>query len=403
MPGSAPGYGILPSMKVVLNAHLLSRQAGYRSAGIHGYIANLLRRLPAHAPSQWQLRALVGGAYQASSPGIDIKRASFDTERPLRRIFWEQALQPFAIRQFDLYHAMAFVAPLALTAPMVVTVYDLSFLRFPERLSKARRLYLRSMTALTCSRARRILAISQSTADDLVALLGQPAHKIDVTPLGYDEGSFRPRSHTENDNFRTRTGLPERFWLYIGTLEPRKNLTMLLRAYARLAPSQRLPLILGGGIGWRGREVLAAIERLELSQSVRHVGFIPAADLPLWYNCAEAFLYPSLYEGFGLPLLEAMACGTPALASDSSSLPEVAGEAGMRLPPDDSEAWASALSRIKADGAWRETASQRGLERAKRFTWARTAALTIDSYKQALAAQQAVPGESSRVTKLESN
>lgn len=388
-------------MRVGLNAHLLSRQAGYRSAGIHGYIVNLLRHLPEQAPANWQFQALVGAACQASFSGVSVKRARFNTEGPLRRILWEQTLQPWAIRQFDLYHALAFVAPLALAAPMAVTVYDLSFLRFPERLSKARRLYLRGMTALTCARARRILAISQSTAEDLTALLEIPASKIDVTPLGYDKTLFRPLLPAERERFRQKERLPARFWLYVGTLEPRKNLEMLLRAYARLTPRERLPLILGGGLGWQGKRVLAAIESLGLSDSVKHVGFIPAADLPFWYNCAEAFLYPSVFEGFGLPVLEAMACGAPVLTSDVSSLPEVAGAAGKCLPPTDEERWAAELKALKTDEEWRDMARTKGLERAALFSWARTAELTLDSYRMAMTVKEQPLGESEKATGLE--
>ena len=228
-------YVILGGMRIGLNAHLLSGRAGYRRAGIHGYISNLLRLLPTHAPSDWQFEAMVGAANSASFPGVNMMRAPFDTESPLRRIFWEQTLQPWQLRRNDLYHALAFVAPIVLPAPMVVTVYDLSFLRYPARLSAARRLYLRAMTALTCARARRVLAISQSTANDLTTLLGVPADKIDVTPLGYDRAAFRPLLETDIAHFRRKHSLPERFWLFIGTLEPRKNLPMLLNAYARSA------------------------------------------------------------------------------------------------------------------------------------------------------------------------
>ena len=390
-------------MKLGFNAHLLSRQAGYRSAGIHGYIVNLLRQLSAQAPADWRLHALVGAASPLAFPGLNVKRAPFDTQAPLRRIFWEQTLQPLAIRQFDLYHAMAFVAPAILTAPMVVTVYDLSFLRFPQRLSKARQLYLRAMTALTCARAKRILAISQSTADDLTALLGAPASKIDVTPLGYDKTIFRPRTPAELERFRRQRNLPDRFWLYIGTLEPRKNLQMLLRAYASLPPSERLPLILGGGLGWRGEQALAAIERLGLGDSVSHLGFIPAADLPLWYNCAEAFLYPSLFEGFGLPVLEAMACGAPVLTTNVSALPEVAGNAGKCLPPHDEARWAAELKALMTTDDWRENARKNGLQRAKLFSWARTAELTMSSYRAAMTANEGPAGESQKAARLESN
>lgn len=388
-------------MKIGLNAHLLSGRAGYRRAGIHGYISNILRLLPAHAPADWQFEAMVGATNSASFPGVSMARAPFSTESPASRVFWEQTIQPWQLRRYDLYHALAFVAPVVLPSPMVVTVYDLSFLHYPARLSFARRLYLRALTALTCARARRVLAISQSTANDLRAHLGIPADKIDVTPLGYDRAAFRPLLETDIAHFRRKQDLPERFWLFVGTLEPRKNLPMLLKAYAQLPNAEQLPIILGGGIGWMAREVFATIERLQLGNSVKHVGFIPAADLPLWYNCAEAFLYPSVFEGFGLPVLEAMACGTPVLTTNVSSLPEVAGNAAHCLPPDDIERWLAALHDLQRNDAWRDSARAKGLERAKLFSWARTAELTVASYRKAATLRDLIIGESETVTRVE--
>ena len=374
-------------MKIGLNAHLLSEQSGYRSAGIHSYIHHLIKHLPAMAPRDWRFHAMVGAGYSTSIPGVQMSPSRLDTTSPIRRIFWEQVVQAPQLRQFDLYHAMAFVAPLFLSAPMVVTVYDLSFLKFPERLSAARRWYLRRFTGLTCRRALRVLAISRSTATDLSKLFGIHPDKIDVTPLGFDSAAFRPLPTGDIEQFRRRQGLPERFWLFVGTLEPRKNLTMLLRAYARLPQSQRLPLILGGGKGWMADEILAEIEARDLGDCVRHAGFIPAADLPFWYNSAEAFLYPSVYEGFGLPVLEAMACGTPIATSNVSSLPEVAGSAGLCLPPKDVEQWSEAFVNVISDAQWRAEAREKGMERAKRFSWGRTAELTLASYHKALAAR----------------
>lgn len=388
-------------MRIGLNAHLLSGRAGYRSAGIHAYISNLLRLLPEYAPADWQFEAMVGAANSATFPGVRMARAPLATDSPARRVFWEQTMQPWQLRRYDLYHALAFVAPVALTAPMVVTVYDLSFLHFPARLSAVRRLYLRAMTALTCARARRVLAISQSTANDLMAHLGVPADKIDVTPLGYDRAAFRPLLEREIAHFRRKHDLPARFWLFVGTLEPRKNLPMLLTAYAQLPKAERLPLILGGGIGWMAGEIFAGIERLQLGDSVKHVGFIPAADLPLWYNCAEAFLYPSVFEGFGLPVLEAMACGAPVITTTASSLPEVAGKAAKCLPADDSARWTAALRDLRRNNEWRESARTKGLERAKQFSWARTAELTLASYRKAAALREFPLGESEKVTHVE--
>lgn len=368
-------------MHIGLNAHLLSGRAGYRSAGIHGYIDGLLRHLPR---PDWRFTAFVGAANTMTIDGIELRRSRLDTESPLRRIVWEQAIQPWQLNGFDLYHALAFVAPLPLPAPMVVTVYDLSFIHYPGRLPAARRLYLRLFTGLTCRRARRVLAISQATGDDVARALNIPAHKIDLAEPGYDPRLFRPLPTAEIDDFRRAKNLPERFWLFIGTLEPRKNLTLLLEAYAALPVRDRLPLILGGGKGWDYDPIFAAVERFDLASWVQFPGFIPAAELRFWYNSAETFIFPSVFEGFGLPVLEAMACGTPVIVSNASSLPEVAGDAGITLPPHEVGAWTEALRRASGDAAWRRSARERGLTRAARFSWQTTADKTIESYRKAL-------------------
>lgn len=370
--------------KIGINAHLLSSQAGYRAAGIHNVLHQTLTHLPGIAPDDWEFTAMVGGANQAEYEGVRMKRASLDTESPAKRILWEQMIQPFQLGDYALYHAGAFVAPLLLSVPMVVTVYDLTFMRYPERLTAARRLYLRTFTGFTCKRAQRILAISESTKQDIVDLLNIPAEKVDVTPLGYDRDVHKPLPENEIDSFRQEKGLPERFWLYLGTIEPRKNLVTLIEAYAKLAKSERLPLILAGGKGWLTEPIFEAIERNHLSDSIMLPGFIPTGDLALWYNSAECFIFPSVFEGFGLPVLEAMACGTPVITSNVSSLPEVAQDAGMTLPPHEIDVWVDALRQVYHDAGWRERASQRGLEIAKQFTWENTAQLTLASYQRAL-------------------
>lgn len=371
-------------MKIGLNAQLLSHQDGYRTAGIHSYIHQLLSYLPHFAPTDWGFTAMVGRKNLTQFDDVALHRSYLDTDSPIKRILWEQVIQPTKLGQFDLYHAMAFVAPMISRIPTVVTVYDLTFMRYPERLTTARRLYLRMFTALTCRRAKRVIAISQSTADDLIRLLDIPEDKIDVTPLGYDANHYRPLPQTQIQQFRITQRLPERFWLFVGTLEPRKNLVMLLNAYAQLPKTERLPLVLGGGKGWMVDDIFATIARHNLDEDVRHIGFIPTADLPLWYNSAEVFLYPSVFEGFGLPVLEAMACGTPIVTSNVSSLPEVAGDVGLTLPPHNIVAWNEALKQIYRDKTWRSSAREQGLHRAQQFTWERTVQLTIDSYQKAM-------------------
>lgn len=373
--------------KIGINAHLLSSQAGYRSAGIHNVLHQTLTHLPQVAPDDWQFTAMVGSANQAQYSGIRMKRATLNTESPAKRILWEQAIQPFQLGEYDLYHAGAFVAPLFLPVPMVVTVYDLTFMRYPERLTPARRLYLKTFTELTCKRAKRIIAISESTKQDIVDLLGISADKVDVTPLAYDAELLKPLSSETVETFKQAKGLPERFWLYLGTIEPRKNLVTLIEAYARLLENERLPLVLAGGKGWLTDPIFEAIDKHQLNDAISLPGFIPTDDLALWYNSAELFIFPSVFEGFGLPVLEAMACGTPVLTSNVSSLPEVAQDAGMQLPPHDSEAWADALQTAYHDANWRNGASARGLQIAQTFTWEETARLTLASYQRALRAK----------------
>ncbi|MGJ3237196.1 MAG: glycosyltransferase family 4 protein [Anaerolineae bacterium] len=371
-------------IKIGINAHLLSSQAGYRSAGIHNVLHQTLTHLPAVAPSDWQIDALVGANNRAQYDGVTMYRASLDTESPAKRILWEQLMQPWQLGQYDLYHAGAFVAPLWLSVPMVVTVYDLTFIRYPQRLTRARRLYLQSFTRLTCQRARRIIAISESTRQDIIKLLGIAPDKIDVTPLGYDQDIHRPLPSAQIAQFRQQKGLPERFWLYLGTLEPRKNLVTLINAYARLPQSERLPLILAGGKGWLTDPIFEAIERHQLGASIHLPGFIPTDELALWYNSAECFIFPSVFEGFGLPVLEAMACGTPVITSNVSSLPEIAQDAGISIAPDDIPRWTDALHHVYHDEAWRKQAREQGLALASTFTWERTARLTVASYQRAM-------------------
>ena len=371
-------------MHIGLNAHLLSSQTSYRAAGIHGYIYHLLANLRGAAPDDWRFTALVGAGNPHRFDGVEVRPARFSTVSPLRRIAWEQFVQPWELGAFDLVHALAFVSPLVLRRPSVVTVYDLSFVHYPQVLSPARRWYLRLFTGLSCRRARRVIAISHSTARDVHETLGIPAERIDVAACGYDAEAYRPLPRAEVDAFRQAKNLPERFWLFVGTLEPRKNLVTLLDAYARLPRAERLPLILGGGHGWLYDDIFERIRRHGLGDEVHLPGFIPAEELPLWYNSASTFVFPSVFEGFGLPVLEAMACGTPVIVSDASSLPEVAGSAGMCLPPHDIDAWAGGLRRAVHDDAWREQAAARGIEEARRYTWTETARQTVASYRRAV-------------------
>jgi glycosyltransferase involved in cell wall biosynthesis len=371
---------------VAINAHLLSQGAGYRRAGIHQYIYNILSHLP-NVDESFSYTVLLNHHLEMNLPRVEERIGMLNTNKPLKRILWEQLIQPFALRRVkpSLYHAMAFVIPVAMPCPSVVTVYDLSFMRFPEVLTTFRRNYLQRFTRSSCERATRIIAISESTAQDIVEFWGIPREKIDVTLLGVSP-EFHPLPEDKIEAFRIKKGLPKRFLFFVGTLEPRKNLPMLIRAYGNLPQDMRdeVHLVLGGGKGWLYDEIFETIERLHLGDRVHTPGYIPAEDLALWYNAADALVYPTVYEGFGFPVIEAMACGKPVLASDSSSLPEVVGNVGILLPPDDESAWTQALSKIILSDQWRADQKSSLEAWAGQFTWQRTARQTIESYQKAL-------------------
>jgi glycosyltransferase involved in cell wall biosynthesis len=290
----------------------------------------------------------------------------------------------------DLIHEVAFVGPIVAGRPFVVTVHDLSFLFYPHGFRALNRIYLRIFTRLSVQRARRIIAVSESTKRDLVENYRLSPGKVDVVHNGVDT-SFRPLPVAQVAAFRSERGLPESFILFVGTLEPRKNVTRLIEAYARL-PGAKPPLLLVGGKGWLYDELFARSEELNLTDQVRFVGYVPAEELPLWYNAAELFVYPSLYEGFGLPPLEAMACGTPVITSATSSLPEVVGMAGLLVDPTDVEALSAAMRRTLSDKNLQTEMQRAGLEQARAFSWRRTAQQTVGSYRRALQPRSAMTG-----------
>ena len=368
---------------VALNAHLLSPQAGYRNAGVSQYIQALLRTLPA-AAGGLRLTAYVGAGVADSFAGWQVRRTALPGDRPLLRIVWEQALQPIALRQagVDLVHAPVNVGPLVQTCPVVVTVHDLSFRLYPETFRPAQRLYQSALARWTVRHAQQVIAVSESTRTDVVRHFGVPAERVAVVYNGVDD-AFRPYPAEVVEAFRREKGLPERFLLCVATLEPRKNIVRLLEALARVPGAP--PLVVCGGKGWYYDTIFATIERLGLSGRVHLPGYIPAAELPLWYNAASWFIYPSLYEGFGLPALQALACGTPSIVSRASALPEVVGDAAVLLDPLDVEAMAGTLAHALDDPGLATVLRQKGPAQARRFSWARTAEETAAIYRAVLA------------------
>ena len=379
---------------VGLNAHLLSLGNDYRGAGASGYIYNILHHLPAAAP---ELRYTVFLHEPRFSPPQDmrVKRSRWPTVVPYKRIVWEQVVAPIVLRreQVDLLHAMAFVVPMISPCPTVVTILDLSFMLFPSAFKTLNRLYLRVMTRASVRRAKYVIAISESTRRDIISRLGVPGERVKTIYCGVDS-SFQPLPTAEVQAFKQQKGLPEQFVFYLGTIEPRKNVSRLVEAFAALcasAPQEMTGqhLVVAGGKGWLFESVFSQVEELGIQDRVHFVGYVPEGEKRLWYNAATCFCYPSLYEGFGLPPLEAMACGVPVITSNVSSLPEVVGDAGLTVSPEDSAALCEALHQVLANPAVQADLSQKGLERAKRFSWTRAARQTADVYRLT----QASPGQ----------
>ncbi|MCX6018649.1 MAG: glycosyltransferase family 1 protein [Chloroflexi bacterium] len=317
------------------------------------------------------------------------------SDRWLHRI-WFRARLPLPVEVLagpaDLYHATDFLLPPMFTRRTVLTVHDLTFERDPGSAAPTLLRFLQRVVPASARRASHIVADSHATARDLAELYGIDPQRVTVIHSGVD-ARFRPyadaaEAAAESAALRAKYDLGTApFVLTVGTLQRRKNHLGLVRAFARLAShnsNEKLNLVISGGKGWLYDEVLAEVRALGLADRVRFTGFAAEEDLPALYRAAAVFAFPSFYEGFGLPLLEAMASGVPVVSSNASSLPEVVGDAALTFDPRDDAALAAALLRTLDDAAWRTAAIERGLARARAFTWERAARQLVAVYESVL-------------------
>lgn len=365
-------------------------------AGIGRYTRNLVRAL-ADLDRDNQYVLFVAGGWGAGD-GLGRWPENFRVcglplnERWLN-ILWQRLRLPLPIKwvtgPLDLFHSPDFVLPPLGRTPSVLTVHDLSFLRVPNCFVPGFRDYLQGAVSRAVQRARFILADSSSTRQDLIELMHVEPGRIDVLYPGVAD-RFRPVDDGEVlDRARYQYQLPRRFVLGLGTLQPRKNFEGLVDAFGRLLavrghedPFADLHLVIAGGKGWMHEGILACVERSGLRQRVHLVGFVNDADLPSLYSLASVFAFPSWYEGFGVPVLEAMACGTPVVAADNSSLPEVVGDAGLLVPAGDSDALAAALESLLRDKDLRSQLVAAGQGRARQFTWGASARRLLETYRR---------------------
>ena len=357
--------------------------AARQGAGIGRFTRELIRRAMA-LDADNEYRLLVAGRDPippAHLPPLDNRRTLTQTpisERNLVRL-WHRLRIPLpvelALGRLDIFHSPDFVLPPVARAAKILTIHDLSFLRVPECADPRLRWYLGQVVPRSVRRADYLLADSESTRRDLIELLHVPPDRAQVIYGGVD-ASFAPvEDAAALQTIRDRYASGRPFVLAVGTLEPRKNYPTLIRAFARAREHARLPhvLVIVGKKGWVYEPIFAAVEELGLKDTVLFPGFVPDAELPAMYSAADLLATPSFYEGFGLPPLEAMACGTPVIVSDVSSLPEVVGEAGLRIDPGDADALADAILRLVEDSALRESLRKAGFAQARKFTWDKAA------------------------------
>jgi len=374
-----------------------------QGAGIGRFTRELIRALLAiGSPHTYVLFAATGGLPRSAieprlayltQPAIarhlqckvcDLRFVSDDW---LHRI-WHRARLPIPIQavvgRVDLFHEPDFVLPPTVPGtPTILTVHDLSFIRDPDSALPALRRYLNRVVPRSVARATHVLADSLATKNDLVELFGAPPKKVTVMYGGVDARFAPVRDPEKLTAIRGKYHLGlEPFVLGLGTVQPRKNYKRLIQAFSTVkAQIPTLKLVIVGDKGWLYDEIFAEVKLARQEASVVFPGFVEDGDLPALYSAAELLAYPSIYEGFGLPVLEAMACGTPVITSTTSSLPEVGGEAALLVEPTDVEGIAGALRRLLQDADLRRTLITKGFEQARQFTWEKAALQLLGIYE----------------------
>ncbi|MBN1178630.1 MAG: glycosyltransferase family 4 protein [Anaerolineae bacterium] len=348
-----------------------SRAVSTHPTGTETYARRLIEALLARPPHRFRL-------YFRSAPPAGSFSAAEWRVIPFPRLWthvrlsWEMERHPP-----DVLFVPAHVLPPVRPALSLVTVHDLGYLHFPQAHPFRQRLYLDLSTRWSARAATRVIADSQATRADLIAQYGVPAEKIVVAYPGYDEGLTRVDDPALIVATRARYAIPERYVLYLGTLQPRKNLSRLIDAFADVP--RDVTLVLAGRRGWLSDDTLAQAQRLGLEQRVLFPGYVSEGDKAALLSGALAFAFPSLYEGFGLPVLEAQACGCPVVCANTSSLPEVAGSGALLLDPHDTRAWSQALAQLTGDAVLRTEWAARGHANLPRFSWSRCADTVLET------------------------
>lgn len=307
-------------------------------------------------------------------------------KNPLSRLWREHVLLPLACQRelIDLLHCPKSAIPYFSSCPVVVTLHDLIPLKHPETEKFAAQMYWRLQIPIAARRSTFIITDSEHARQEILADFGCLPEKVKAIMLGFDPRMTKPRDVAEGDAVCRKYELPPEYLLYVGTIQPRKNIDTLIQAFSRLKKiaSSDHKLVIVGRKGWLYEQLFIRIKELNLESEIVFTGFVPDEDLPFIYDRARVFLYLSLFEGFGLPPLEAMACGIPVITSNTTSLPEVVGDAGITVSPTDVDAVALAMQQVLTDPLLAEKMRESGRNRAQHFSWEMAAHETLAVYKQ---------------------
>lgn len=377
-------------LKVGWNATLL----GENPAGVGNYIERVMEELGKLSKEEsFDLVPFGTGKYDFSRIGLRENARLFPEfllKNKFIRILWEHTLLPSKILRADLdiFHSPAHVIPFfngISGTKQVVTFHDLVFKTYPDSFKNSKGIYLNTVVPRTLSVADKIIAVSRSTKNDLIEEYGVEEERIAVIYNGVDDNYCVLDEAEDLEETKAEYELPDRFILYLGTLEPRKNLKRLIKAYSIIRDKASIPdevkLVLAGGKGWLYDDIFELVEKKGLEDQVIFPGYIAGEHLVELYNLAELFAYPSLYEGFGLPSLEAMACGTPVVTSNVSSLPEVVGDAAITIDPYDVDELAEQMANVVTSRDLSQNLIEKGKERVDKFSWRKTAEETLKVYK----------------------
>lgn len=309
-----------------------------------------------------------------------------NTRFRLVRILGEQMWVPFICNKLDIdvFFSPCNIAPLFVKAPTVLTLFDVHWLVYPHMFSKAKRLYLKNAIKHSLVKAQKVITISDNSKKDIIEIFGVSEHKINVIPCGLDPFFKIVKNEVKLFNVKKKYHINNKFIFFTAQLHKRKNVITLLKAYHELKKRKKIEhnLVIAGGKGDGYEDMRSYLSEHGLENNVVLCGCVPNDDLRLLYNNADIFVYPSLYEGFGLPIIEAMACGTPVITSNVSSLPEVAGDAAILIDPLNVEELANAIDRVLSDKNLREDLINKGFKRISEFSWEKAAQKTLSVFEE---------------------